>query len=188
MKNLLKTSTLIIATILFYSCGPQSPSTDTATATNNDTKIQKGQSSVTDDISKKNVLQIAIGSEGHTTLVAAVQATELEDVLSNAGPLTVFAPTNDAFAALPAGTVETLLKPENFKTLSRIIKFHAAPGNYKGNLLRNNMNLFMASGHYLKVKKEGDKVSIGGANVLGTIEASNGVVHVIDKVLLPPEK
>ena len=139
-------------------------------------------------MSAKNVLQIAIGSKDHTTLVAAVQAADLEDVLVNAGPLTVFAPTNAAFEQLPAGTVENLLKPENKATLARIIKYHASPGKYMGDLLKDGQRLFQASGHYVQVKKTGDKVSVDGANILGTIEASNGVVHVVDKVLLPPEE
>jgi len=186
MKNLIKISLTLVAILLFFSCGDQSQTAQSSTA-DNTVKPEKGQSSVSDDLSAKNVLHVAIGSKDHTTLVAAVQAAELEDVLVNAGPLTVFAPTNAAFEALPEGTVENLLKPENKKTLARIIKFHASPGNYKGNLLRDNMNLYQASGHYVKVKKDGDKVSVGGANILGTVEASNGVVHVIDKVLLPPE-
>lgn len=147
----------------------------------------KGQSTVQDELSDNNILQVAIGSPDHSTLVAAVQAAELEDVLVNAGPLTVFAPTNEAFAALPEGTLDDLLKPENKATLARIIKFHASPGKYMGDLFKDNMNLYQASGHYIKVSKtEDDKVRVEGANILGTVEASNGVVHVIDKVLLPP--
>ena len=150
-------------------------------------EIVKGQSTVEDDLSARNILQVAIGSADHSTLVAAVQAADLEDVLVNAGPLTVFAPTNEAFAALPEGTVENLLKPENKSTLARIIKFHASPGKYEGDLFKDGQRLFQASGHYVDVKKDGDKVTVHGANILGTVQASNGVVHVVDKVMLPPE-
>ncbi len=153
--------------------------TDTASAD------VKGQSTVQDDLSSKNVLQVAIGSKDHTTLVAAVQAAGLEDVLVNAGPLTVFAPTNAAFDALPAGTVEDLLKPENKSKLAGIIKYHAAPGNYQGKLLKDGMMLYQASGHYVKVVRDGDNVTVDGAKILGTVQASNGVVHVVDKVMLP---
>lgn len=161
---------------------------DSAVQSEESPTYAKGQSAVDDESVVPNVLQIAIGSPDHTTLVAAVQAAELEDVLVNAGPLTVFAPTNAAFDALPEGTLEELVKPENKQTLARIIKYHASPGNYQGNLLRDNMNLYQASGHYIKVTKSDDNVKIGEANVIGTVQASNGVVHVIDKVLLPPEK
>jgi uncharacterized surface protein with fasciclin (FAS1) repeats len=148
----------------------------------------KGQASVVDDESAKNILQIAVGSADHTTLVAAVGAAEIEHVLVNTGPLTVFAPNNAAFEALPEGTVETLLKPENKETLAFILINHAAPGTYKGRLLKDGRKIYMASGEYIEVKRDGDKVTIGGANILATIDASNGVVHVIDKVLVPPEK
>ena len=89
-----------------------------------------GQASVVDNESEKNILQVAISSEAHSTLVAAVQAAQIEHVLVNAGPLTVFAPTNDAFAALPEGTVDNLLKPENQAQLATILTRHAAPGSY----------------------------------------------------------
>jgi len=147
----------------------------------------KGQSAVQDEVSQKNILQIAATSPDHTTLAAAVGAARLEDVLSNAGPLTVFAPNNAAFDKLPAGTVENLVKPENKSTLSRIIKHHAAPGSYKAEDLKNNQQLFMATGYYIKVERKDDGVYVGGAKILGTVVASNGLVHVVDSVLLPPE-
>ena len=162
------------------------PATQQAnTKTPDTTSPVKGQSTVQDENSAKNVLQVALGSKDHTTLVAAVQAADLEDVLVNAGPLTVFAPTNTAFDALPAGTVEDLLKPENKSKLAKIIKFHASPGNYQGDLFKDGQRLFQASGDYITVEKDGDKVKVHGANIIGTVQASNGVVHVVDKVLLP---
>ncbi len=148
----------------------------------------KGQASVVDNESAINILQIAAGSKDHTTLVAAVQAAEIEHVLVNAGPLTVFAPNNAAFEALPPGTVETLLKPENKSKLAFILTNHASPSTFKGRLLKDGMKMYMASGVYVDVKREGDDVWIGGAKILGTVDASNGVVHVIDKVLVPPDK
>ncbi len=98
---------------------------------------QKGQAFIEDESSTPNVLQIAIKSPDHTTLVAAVQAANLENVLVNAGPLMVFAPTNAAFKALPAGTVEDLLKPENKEKLAAILKHHVTAGNYDKNFLKN---------------------------------------------------
>jgi uncharacterized surface protein with fasciclin (FAS1) repeats len=182
---------LLIATALLFviACAPASDSTSntTDTAEAGTAKGLIGQSSVMDDLSAKNILQVAIGSKDHTTLVAGVQATHLENVLVNAGPLTVFAPTNEAFDALPEGTLETLLQEENLPTLARIIKFHAAPGNYPKRLLKDGQRLFMASGHYLEIKVDGDDYTIGGAKILGSVKASNGIVHVIDQVLLPPD-
>lgn len=148
-----------------------------------------GQAMIVDDVSAKNIVQIAVGSPDHSTLVAAVQAADLVNVLANNGPLTVFAPTNAAFAALPDGTVETLLKPENKSTLVNIIHYHAAPGTYKDKLLKDGQNLFMANGDNAKIEvKEDGSVYVNGAKILATIKATNGVVHVVDKVLLPPEK
>ena len=107
-----------------------SKQTESSTAASETPSHLQGQASVEDSESAKNILQVAIGSEAHTTLVAAVQAAQIENVLVNAGPLTVFAPVNDAFAALPEGTVENLLKPENKADLATILTRHAAPGSY----------------------------------------------------------
>lgn len=175
-------------TLLCWACTPGADPGGTGSSGIQETTYAKGQSTVQDELSEANILKVAVGSADHSTLVAAVQAAGLEDVLSNAGPLTVFAPNNEAFARLPAGTLDELLKPENKATLARIIKYHAAPGSYQGDLLRDGMNLYMASGHYIKVEKQGDQVRIGGANILGTVKASNGIVHVIDAVLLPPDE
>ena len=185
MKHIL----ILLTVITLFACnntGEQNQTSNTAHK-QEDATPAKGQSTVQDENSAKNLLQVALGSKDHTTLVAAVKAAGLEDVLVNAGPITVFAPNNAAFGALPAGTVAELVKPENKAKLSRIIKYHASPGNYQGNLFRNGQKLYQASGHYIDIVKDGDKVTVGGANILGTVQASNGVVHVIDKVLLPPE-
>ena len=150
------------------------------------TEPVKGQSAVKDDVSQKNILQIAMASPDHTTLATAIKAAALEDVLTNAGPLTVFAPNNAAFGKLPAGTVENLLKEENKSTLARIIKNHASPGTYKVDDLKNNQQLFMATGVYVKVERKDDGVYVGGAKILGSVPASNGIIHVVDSVILPP--
>lgn len=148
-----------------------------------------GQASVVDNDSDKNILQVAIGSQDHTTLVAAVQAAQIEHVLVNAGPLTVFAPINSAFDALPAGTVENLLKPENKQQLATILTRHAAPGSYNQESLIKNADrgrkLYMATGDYLEIKVEGEEITVGGAKILATIQTSNGVINVVDKVILP---
>ena len=151
-----------------------------------------GQASVQDDVSAKNILQIAIGSKDHTTLVAAVQAAQIEHVLVNNGPLTVFAPTNAAFNALPEGTVESLLKPENKSKLAYILTNHATPGSFNIKALkkeaRKGRKIYTAIGDYLEVVVDGEDVTVGGAKVLGVVQASNGVVVVVDKIILPAEK
>jgi uncharacterized surface protein with fasciclin (FAS1) repeats len=118
--------------------------------------------------------------------VAAVQAASLENALVNAGPLMVFAPTNEAFAALPEGTVENLLKPENKNALADILKYHVTPGNYSKDFLKKFKKLGQANNAYVKVEVVDGEPMIGGAKILASIKAGNGIVHVIDKVLLPP--
>lgn len=157
-------------------------------STNNTSEVtMSGQEGVMDKESSKNILQIALGSVDHTILVKAVEAANQTTALANNGPLTVFAPTNDAFNALPQGTVETLLKPENKMKLTEIIQFHAAPGSYNVDQLRDGQSLFMASGHNIKVVKNNEGTFVQGAKILGSVQASNGIVHVVNKVLLPPE-
>lgn len=147
----------------------------------------------------KNIVENAVKSKAHTTLVAAVQAAGLVETLKTAGPFTVFAPTNDAFENLPAGTVETLLKPENKATLSKVLTYHVVAGKYdakelmklikKGN---GKASLKTVSGGTLSFSMNGDKnVMIwdengGGANIsVYDVYQSNGVIHVIDTVVLP---
>jgi uncharacterized surface protein with fasciclin (FAS1) repeats len=175
-------SAALVATVA-TACGPTGdqaqPEADVAATGSN-----RGQAYVQDPNSKPNILGIALGSEDHTTLVAAVQAAELENVLVNAGPLTVFAPVNAAFEALPAGTVEELLKPENKQQLANIITSHAAPGKFTIDLLKDGTDLYMATGHYLKVEVRDDGTYVNGSRILGSVEATNGMVHVIGEVFL----
>ena len=99
----------------------------------------------------------------------------------------VFAPTNDAFAALPEGTVENLLKPENKDALANILKYHVTPGNYTKDFLKNFKKLGQANNGYVDVEVKGDDVFVGGAKIIASIPAGNGIVHVVDKVMLPKE-
>ena len=174
--------------LLFISCKDDISKQDKSAASNNvETKDEPrtGQAFVKDDESKPTVLHIAIGSPDHTTLVAAVQAAELENSLVNAGPLMVFAPTNEAFAALPEGTVETLLKPENKDKLAYILKHHVTPGNYSKDFLKKFKKLGQASNENIKVEVKDGDVYVGGAKILASVKAGNGIVHVVDKVILP---
>ena len=179
----------LVASLFLGSCGnaPQENSDDQNVAVEQDGNLTPlGQASVVDEGSMANILQIAIGSPDHTTLVAAVQAASLENALVNAGPLMVFAPTNDAFAALPEGTVENLLKPENKDALANILKYHVTPGNYSKDFLKKFKKLGQANNQYVKIDVVDGEPMIGGAKILGSVKAGNGIVHVIDKVLLPP--
>jgi len=165
----------------FCSCGDQkSDSSGEGTRFEN----LHGQSGVIDEDSKANILQIAIGSPDHTTLVAGVQAAELENVLVNPGPLTVFAPTNAGFDKLPEGTLDELLKPENKNKLARIITSHAAPGTFTIALLTDGSKIYMATGQYIDVEVRDGDTYVNGSKILATVDASNGVVHVIDDVFL----
>ena len=128
----------------------------------------------------------AAGSADHTTLVAAVKAAGLVETLKSAGPFTVFAPTNAAFAALPAGTVETLLKPENKAKLAGILTYHVVAGAVKAADLKDGQKIKTVQGEELTVSIKDGKVMINGANVtIADVISSNGVTHVIDGVLLP---
>ena len=176
---------------LIVSCKSETKTETTtspeATSTSTNAK-KKGQAFIEDDGSTPNVLQIAIGSPDHTTLVAAVQAASLENALVNAGPLMVFAPTNAAFDALPPGTVEDLLKPENKSTLASILKHHVTAGNYDKEFLKKFKKLGQADDTNALVEVKGDDVYVGGAKIIASIPAGNGIVHVVDKVILPPSE
>jgi len=175
--------------ILFLaSCTNNSTTKSSSSANVQDNSHPLGQASYSDDVSDKNILQIAIGSPDHTTLVKAVQAAAIEHVLVNAGPLTVFAPTNDAFAKLPEGTLENLLKPENKGMLAGILTYHAAPGTYTGDNLPRITGIGQATGDKVVIEQTEDGYTVNGAKILASVQASNGVVHIIDAVLLPPEK
>jgi len=184
-KKLALSSFLIILSLFFVGCQGQNNADESSNSIDQD-KL-KGQSGVIDDVSAKNILQVAMGSKDHSTLVAGVTAAGLENVLTNAGPLTVFAPTNAAFDALPKGTLDDLLKPENKATLANIITFHAAPGSYTGDNIKGVMGIGQATGDKVKVVVKDGVTYVNDAKVLATVKASNGYVHVIDKVLLPPQ-
>ena len=144
------------------------------------------QADINDDISKPNVVKVAIGSKDHTTLVAAVQAADLVNALSNNGPFTVFAPTNAAFDALPAGTVEGLLKPEKKEALADILQYHVFVGVLNTENLQDGQVIGMVNGSNATIHIKDGKYMINDATIVGSVPASNGIVHVIDKVILPP--
>lgn len=146
----------------------------------------------------KDIIDNAVNSKDHTTLVAAVKAAGLVETLKGPGPFTVFAPTNAAFAALPAGTVDTLLKPENKATLTSVLTYHVVPGKLDGAALMKQVKagggraqLKTVQGEVLTVRDAGGKVTVtdskgNTANVtIANVYQKNGVIHVVDKVLMP---
>lgn len=133
-----------------------------------------------------NIVSIAAGSKDHTTLVTALKAADYVRSVANPGPLTVFAPTNAAFGKLPAGTVEGLVKPDKQDDLRNILKYHVAASVYDLSALKDGLQLGMANGKRVAVTVKDGKVKINDATIVATIRASNGIVHVIDTVLLPP--
>lgn len=136
-----------------------------------------------------DIVSLAVSTDFLSTLVAAVQAGDLVDVLQGDGPFTVFAPTNEAFAALPDGTLETLLKPENKDQLVAILTYHVVPGKVMSTDLSDGMTAKTVNGAEIKVGVSKNGVTINNASVTAAdIKASNGVVHVIDTVILPPAK
>ncbi|MDH4447763.1 MAG: fasciclin domain-containing protein [Acidovorax sp.] len=149
-------------------------------------------------LASKDIVDNAVNSKDHTTLVAAVKAAGLVDTLKSAGPFTVFAPTNAAFGALPAGTVDTLLKPENKPTLTKVLTYHVVAGKYDAAALtkliadgKGMASLKTVAGGTLTAKASGSAVMVtdekgGTATVtIADVYQSNGVIHVVDKVLLP---
>ena len=175
----------------FISCKNDKPASDVGAEKVTETKEHKGQSAVEDSESDANALQVAKSLEDFSTLVAAIEAAGVEDALVNAGPLTIFAPLNSAFAKLPEGTVENLVKPENKATLAFILTNHVAPANYPIKQLKKEAKkgrkLYMASGKYLVVENKDGNIFVGGTQVLKTVQVSNGWIHVIDDVLVPAE-
>ncbi len=187
MKNFRSFLRLMLITGLVISCTSGADQKDAAVATNEEL-VGRGQSAVKDDESQKDIVRVAVGSADHSTLVTALKAASYVDVLSNAGPFTVFAPTNAAFAKLPAGTVEGLLEPEKKDDLRNILEYHVSVGVYKLENLRDGQKINQVNLDDVVIGIKDGKYTVNGASILGTVPASNGVVYVIDAVLLPPAK
>lgn len=147
-----------------------------------------GQASVVDDVSQPDVVKVAVGSADHSTLVAAIKAAGLVDALANAGPFTVFAPVNAAFDALPAGTVDNLLKPENKGQLKSVLYHHVTTSALEVDAFSDGQAVGMVDGPPETFSRRDGKAFIGDAQIIASVRASNGWVHVIDKVLVPASK
>lgn len=182
----------MMAALLFTACISCNDSTDSAAPADNAAQALApagGQEAVQDDESAKDVVKVAVGSKDHTTLVAALKQAELVTSLSNAGPFTVFAPTNDAFNKLPAGTVDGLMKNDKKADLQNILQYHVTVSAIKAENLMDGQTLGMVNGDNVTVSVKDGKITLNGsAVVVASVPASNGIIHVIDGVLLPPAK
>ena len=196
MKAIIKIFTAVILETV-VSCNNDNTVQD-KTATDEAAITAGGQENVKDDESQKDVVKVAAGSKDHTTLVAAIKQAELVTSLSNAGPFTVFAPTNAAFDALPAGTVDNLLKPENKATLTSVLTYHVIPGKVDSKsvakMIKDGKGKAMAKtaqGAELTFSMDGKDLIVTDAKgnkgkvTIADVYQSNGVIHVIDKVLMP---
>ncbi|WP_194973964.1 fasciclin domain-containing protein [Aquiflexum lacus] len=183
MKSIFKSFTIIGSLLLIIGCGSSESQNSNNTALET---THVGQSGVKDDVSNPNIVQVAVGSADHSTLVAALKAADYVDVLTNVGPFTVFAPINTAFDALPDGTLTTLTKKENQRQLRDILEYHVLLGVYKVEDFVNGRKLGTAHGASVVIEKSDDgTVLVNGGKIVGSVPASNGIIHVVDKVLLP---
>jgi uncharacterized surface protein with fasciclin (FAS1) repeats len=179
MKKIFLTGMVALAMV---ACGPQESSEGTMETE----EMEMMEETMEVEETQPNVVEIAVSSPDHTTLVAAVTAAGLVETLSGDGPFTIFAPTNDAFAALPAGTVENLLLEENKDQLVGILTFHVVAGNVMSGDLSDGQVVTTLNGQELTVSIQDGVVKINGAQVVAAdLAGSNGVIHVINSVLLP---
>lgn len=179
----------IILSIASNGCNQSDTAPSTQASTTAPSAAAGGQESVQDNESAKDVVKVAMGSKDHTTLVAALRQAELVTSLSNAGPFTVFAPVNAAFDLLPAGTVDALMKDDKKADLQNILQYHVAVAAMKAESFTDGQTLGMVNGDNVVVTVKDGKVTLNGnAHIIASIVATNGIIHVIDAVLLPPAK
>lgn len=179
---------VIALLFLLGSCNNETKTTETAASAEPSTSAG-GQEAVQDDESAKDVVKVAVGSKDHTTLVAALKQAELVTSLSNAGPFTVFAPTNAAFDKLPAGTVDGLMKDDKKADLQNILQYHVSVAVYKTENMKDGQVIGQANGDNITLSVKDGKVMVNGtAAIIASVPASNGIIHIIDAVLLPPAK
>lgn len=188
MPVMKKIMTLLTTTVfMMAACNNNENKADETTT--NQVNLSAGQEAVKDDESAKDVVKVAVGSKDHTTLVTALKQAELVTSLSNAGPFTVFAPTNAAFDKLPAGTVDGLMKDDKKADLQNILQYHVAVAGYKAENMKDGQIIGMANGDNITLSVKDGKIMVNGiANIIATVPASNGIIHIIDAVLLPPAK
>lgn len=183
----------LLAAICMLSLGISCNTTDNAgnekSTTEQASQPSSAKTEIKDDVSQKDVVQVAVGSKDHTTLVAAIKQADLVDVLKKSGPFTVFAPTNAAFDKLPKGTLDDLMKPEKKDALADILQYHVFVGILKDEMLTDGKTYNEVNSQNITISNKDGKIKINGtANIIATVPASNGVIYVIDEVLLPPKK
>lgn len=179
----------IITIPLLISCNQGGSDGAKNTTDNTEAVSAGGQESVQDDDSQKDVVKVALGSPDHTTLVAALKQAELVTALSNAGPFTVFAPTNEAFNKLPAGTVDGLMKDDKKEDLQNILQYHVFVATLKPESFEDGQILGMVNGNNVTVSVKDGVVKLNNsATIVASVPASNGIIYVIDGVLLPPAR
>lgn len=178
---------LTLVSLALVSCKKnETVTTDSGTNTTTETPATHGQEGVVDTDSAPDIVKLAAGNKDLSTLVTAVKAAGLTTSLSNAGPFTVFAPVNAAFDKLPAGTVDDLLKPENNGKLTDILGHHTYVGVIKAEQFTDGQNLGMVDGKSITIKMVNGKPTVNGTvNIVASVPASNGMVHVVDGVILP---
>jgi uncharacterized surface protein with fasciclin (FAS1) repeats len=176
-----------IALLFTFACGGSGESTTEETE-DSLTETSVVEEEVYEEPAGSDIVALAMETESLSTLVAAVKAAGLVETLQGEGPFTVFAPTNEAFAALPEGTLENLLKPENKDQLVAILTYHVVPGEVMSTDLTDGMTAATVNGAEVTINTA-NGAQVNGANVVAAdIDASNGVVHVIDAVILPPSE
>jgi uncharacterized surface protein with fasciclin (FAS1) repeats len=190
MKNLAK---LFFISLYFFgilSCNQGTSTTaNNDTSTSDNTPASGGQEKVNDKESQKDIVKLAVASKDLSTLVSALKQADLVTSLSNAGPFTVFAPTNAAFDKLPAGTLDGLMKDDKKDDLQNILQYHVALGGLKEDSFKDGQILGMVNGDNVTINVKDEKISLNNsAHIIGTVQASNGIIYLIDGVLLPPAK
>lgn len=187
MKKTLQILAVLTIIVSLISCNnsTQTP----ANASPADANSDAGQANVKDDASMKDIVKVAVGSPDHTTLVSALKQADLVDVLANPGPFTVFAPTNEAFNKLPKGTLDDLMKPEKKADLQNILQYHVTTSSLKADYFKDGQTIGMVNGDNVTVSVKDGKITLNNSAVIvASVPASNGIVHIIDGVLLPPAK
>src|SRR6266496_4426537 len=174
MKKIL----MILSIAGFIACNNDNAETKQVSAANEQTNA--GQANVKDDASMKDIVKVAVGSADHTTLVKALQQAELVDVLANPGPFTVFAPTNAAFDKLPAGALDGLMKADKKADLQNILQYHVTTSSLKADFFKDGQTIGMVNGDNVTISiKDGKIILNNSATVIASIQAYNGMVHVI---------
>jgi len=188
-KHMKKTFQILAALMMIFlmSCGNSKQTTADPSST--EANSDAGQANVKDDASMKDIVKVAVGSPDHTTLVSALKQADLVDVLANPGPFTVFAPTNEAFNKLPKGALDDLMKSEKKGELQNILQYHVTTSSLKADYFKDGQTIGMVNGDNITISVKNGKIVLNNsATIVASVQASNGMVHIIDAVLLPPAK